>query len=54
MPKVAPDVGAIRQYRNLPGPARATLYIVERRFELPERFLGITICAAAGIDTAEI
>ena len=53
MPKDAPDVGAIRQYR-LPGPARATLYIVERRFELPERFFGITIRAAAGIDTAEI
>jgi signal transduction histidine kinase len=45
--------GSVRRHR-LEGPAGATLYLLERRFELPERLERTRIRAAVGLDTNEI
>ena len=40
--------------QRLTGPAGATLHVLERRFELPERLGGASVSAVAGLDTREI
>jgi signal transduction histidine kinase len=43
----------MRRHR-LTGPGGATLYLVERHYDLPARFEGASIRAVAGLDTGEI
>ena len=53
LPSASPTQTELRRHR-LPGPGGATLHVLERRFELPERFQGIAVRAAVGVDTSEI
>ena len=53
LPPASPTQSEIRRHR-LPGPGGATLHVLERRFELPERLEGLVVRAAVALDTAEI
>jgi signal transduction histidine kinase len=53
LPQDSPAEGSIRRH-GLKGPGGATLYVLERRFELPARLGGASIRAAVALDTAEI
>jgi signal transduction histidine kinase len=53
LPPDSPAQSEIRRHR-LAGPGGATLHVLERRFELPERLEGIAVRAAVGLDTSEI
>jgi signal transduction histidine kinase len=53
LPQTSLGEGSVRRH-GLSGPSGETLYVLERRFELPARLGGASIRAAVGLDTREI
>jgi signal transduction histidine kinase len=53
LPRNGPADKAVHRHR-LAGPDDATLYVLERRFELPARFEGASVRAAVALDADEI